>query len=353
MAEINTNECNMNKLAPVAIFVYKRADHTEELLQSLAACRLAKKTDVFIFADGQKPAENEEIRNRDAREIEEVRNLISDVRWTECFKSLTIASSDVNKGLANSVIAGVTDVINSFGKIIVLEDDLVVAQDFLEYMNAALNFFADDEGKFAVTGWSYPIKSLAGYGKDAWMFYRACSWGWGTWADRWNKVEFNPVKADFEGKLNDPEWCNKFTRGGNDLPGMLRLQLDGKRDSWAIRWNAAASDLDMMTVYPQRSRIMNNGRDGSGTHCGEAAYKQSEICDSVEDGSTVVVKGNSESEQEEGFELNIYDFSGIVPDRKLMRQAWYFESDTIDKKIRRNLRKIFVEHKVPDFIKRR
>ena len=345
MTDINNQDINNRNTAPVAVFVYKRADHTEELLQSLAACSLAKETDVFIFADGQKPVQDLEVFERDAREIKQVRSLINDSKWTECFRSLAITEAESNRGLANSIIAGVTEVVNRYGRIIVLEDDLVVARDFLQYMNAALDYFENDKDKFAITGWSYPAKSLDEYKKDAWLFYRACSWGWGTWSDRWNKVEFDPKKADFEGKLKDSAWCDKFTRGGNDLPGMLRLQLDGKRDSWAIRWNAAAADLDMMTVYPKQSRIMNNGRDGSGTHCGEAAYTQSDIQD--------LQASNQDSAATGNLRVPEYDFSNIVPDKRLMKQAWYFESDTIDKKIRRNLRKIFVEHKVPDFIKKK
>lgn len=314
----------MSDLAPIAIFVYKREEHARTMLESLSACHKACESELFIYADGPKSSE-------DIEAVYKVRELIHETRWIQGFKNVTIIESNQNKGLANSVVAGVTDIINRFGKIIVIEDDLILSKQFLVFMNQALGAFEEDKDRvFAISGWTYPLPSLGRLSKDAWAYYRACSWGWATWKDRWDKVEFDPLKAGFAEKLSNQMWCKKFSRGGSDLPGMLQMQLEGKRDSWAIRWNATASDLDMITIYPTSSNVFNNGRDGSGTHCGKLAYTQ---------------LGFDEGKEN-------YDFSEIVLDDKLVKEAWRFDSDTLDKKIRRNLRTIFVEHKVPNVIKK-
>lgn len=319
----DNSKSDISEYAPITVFVYKRADHTVNLLESLARCDGAKNSEVFIYADGAKGSEDEEA-------VKEVKNLINEPRWQEAFKSWNVFESDRNKGLANSIIAGVTEIVNRYGKIIVLEDDLVLAPQFLRYMNQSLETFKDDQRIFSAAGWTYPVPAFKKkYKKDAWLYYRASSWGWGTWADRWNRVEFDPVKADFAGKLDNPEWCAKFSRGGTDMPGMLKLQIEGKRDSWAIRWNAASVDLDMVTVYPTVSNVYNDGRDSSGTHCGVLPYTQLDF--------------------DEGKE--VYDFEGIELDDLLLKQAWKFDSETVGKKIKRNARALFVDHKVPPVIK--
>ena len=322
----NLQSANMEELkslAPIVIFVYKRADHTVNLLESLIANDLADKSDVYIYSDGAKG-------EADRGAVEEVRRLIHEAKWQQAFKSLAIREAEVNKGLANSIIAGVTEIVNKYGRIIVLEDDLVLAPQFIRYMNQCLDAFTGDPRIFAVSGWTYPVPAFKKrYKKDAWLYYRASSWGWGTWADRWNRVEFDPVKADFAGKLADPVWCEKFSRGGTDLPGMLKLQLEGKRDSWAIRWNAASVDLDMVTVYPTVSNVYNNGRDDSGTHCGALPYTQ---------------LGFAEGKEK-------YDFTGIELDELVLRQAHTFDSETIGKKFKRNFRALLVDHKVPPVIR--
>lgn len=328
-----------NSFAPIAVFVYKRENHTRKLLESLAGCRYASSSDVFIFSDGAK-------RPEDEKDVIKVRELIHENKWKDSFGSLEITEAPRNKGLANSIIGGVTDVINRYGRIIVLEDDLEVAPNFLTYMNEMLVSQKENEKVFAIAGWTYPFCKYAYKdSKDAgassivarvaggklsehtpWLFYRACSWGWATWADRWEKVEFDPVIAGFKDKLSNSEWCKRFSRGGNDLPGMLQLYLDGKIDSWAIRWNVAACDLDMMTVYPMATLLVNNGLDGSGTNCA----------------------ARDESRQESGLTAQDEVATNPVMNSSLVRKAWKYESDTLDKKIKRNLRVIFVDHKVPN-----
>ena len=138
----------MNKLSPVVLFVYNRPEHTKKTIEALQQNHLASESNLYIFSDGCKN-ENDKIR------VEKVREFIQSVKG---FKSVSITQREKNLGLANSVITGVSDVINKFGKVIVLEDDLVISPYFLQYMNKALDFYEKEEQVISIHGYIYPVK---------------------------------------------------------------------------------------------------------------------------------------------------------------------------------------------------
>ena len=245
--------------APVVIFVYNRPEHTKKTIEALAENYLAKETDVFIFSDA---AKNEKA----TANVELTRKYIESVPDKNLFKSVEIIKASKNKGLANSVISGVTEIIGKFGKVIVVEDDLVSSKDFLRYMNGALEYYKNNESIWSISGYNIPIDIPSDYNHDVYLSYRGCSWGWATWQDRWSNVDWNV--SDYNSFKSNKELRKKFNRGGRDMSNMLDLQMEGKIDSWAIRWCYAQSKLNMYTVYPVQSRIKNTGLDGSGTHSG-------------------------------------------------------------------------------------
>ena len=297
-------------LAPVVLFVYNRLDHTTRVIETLSQNVLAKETELFIFSDAAKS-------DKGLDKVNAVREYINRTDWRSGFKAVTVVQAKKNKGLAKSVIGGVTDVIKKYGKVIVIEDDLVLSPYFLNYMNGALDYYKDDEKIWSISGYSFPMKSLKNYSHDVFYSYRGCSWGWATWADRWEKVDWE-VK-DYVALMNSPERQKLFNRGGSDLVNMLRLQMEGKIDSWAIRWVYAQSKLDMYTVYPKHSYLGNGGCDGSGTHSGNNDQYSTDIQQSTEN----------------------CKFEKLDMDKAITREFWYKYSDTLDKKIKRNLKKIF------------
>lgn len=248
----------MNKqLAPVALFVYNRPEKTRAALVALENNVLASDTTLFIFSDA---AKSESQIGR----VAEVRKIIKE---TYNFNKIIIVESKVNKGLSKSIINGVSVIISKFGKIIVLEDDLVTHPRFLNFMNKALDFYFDNPKIFSVTGYNYPKKILnISYEQDIYFFYRQCSWGWATWIDRWSKVDwkmkyYKMFKGSFQRQRD-------FNKGGRDLSFLLELQWHHLIDSWAIRWNFTAYKQNAVAVYPSESLIDNTGFDGSGTHSG-------------------------------------------------------------------------------------
>ena len=170
-------------LAPIVLFVYNRLDHTQGVIETLSKNLLAKESELYVFSDAAK-SEN------GLGKVNEVREYIRDDAWHGNFKEVTIIEAEKNKGLANSVIGGVTKIIHEYGKVIVVEDDLILSPYFLNYMNDALDYYQDDEKIWSISGYSFPMKSLKKYPHDIFYSYRGCSWGWATWNDRWNLVDW-------------------------------------------------------------------------------------------------------------------------------------------------------------------
>lgn len=239
-------------LAPIALFTFKRPEHTRKTLESLALNPEFAASPLFIFCDGER-------NGAESAQVEESRKLVRD--WPHPNK--TIIERDWNWGLAKSIIDGVSKVANEFGRVIVLEDDLVTSPYFLQFMNDGLHIHEQDERVASIHGWVYPIDGLP----ETFFLKGADCWGWATWQDRWALFEPDGVKLLDELKrrhltrLFDFNDTYPFTR-------MLANQVAGKNDSWAIRWHASAFLNDKYTLYPGKSLAQNIGVDGSGTHCG-------------------------------------------------------------------------------------
>jgi hypothetical protein len=247
--------------APIVLFVYNRLVHTRQTLEALAANSLACESDLWIFSDGPKCPEV-------ARQVEEVRQYIHYFKGTGRFASVKIKEMAQNKGLAGSVIDGVTNILNVCKSVIVLEDDLVTAPDFLTFMNACLDYYNGHPGVGSISGYS-PLRTLPRcYRDDVYLVPRSCSWGWATWRDRWHRVDWKV--ADFDEFRKDRSARRQFNQCGSDRYDRLQRQVDSDINSWSIRFGYWQFRQGMCTVYPAVSRVRNIGTDGSGTHnsCG-------------------------------------------------------------------------------------
>lgn len=255
-------------LAPVSFFVYNRPFHTKQTLESLQKNIYASQTELFIFSDGPKDAEAE-------KNVREVRKYLKTISG---FKKINITKRKKNLGLANSIISGVTEIIHKFGKVIVIEDDLVFTAYFLKFMNEALGFYKDKEQIFSVSGYSYPgniFKIPANYKHDVYFFPRCSSWGWGTWENRWSKADWK--FQDAEKFVKNKKLQQKYNRTGEDKTEMMLAYLEGKIDSWATRWEYAHFINNAYSVYPTKSFLNNIGFDGTGVNCDyEKKYSYSE-----------------------------------------------------------------------------
>ncbi len=242
------------KLAPVIVFCYNRPQHLRQTLDALRRNPLAAQSDLVVFSDGPKGT-------ADVGLVQEVRALLAE---TTGFRSLEIIPPQKNKGLANSVIEGVSRMFETHESVIVLEDDMLCTPDFLDYMNTALETYRDRPDIFSVTGYAPPIVLPAHYAEDVYLAPRASSWGWGTWRNCWQKADWQVT--DFGKIKNDQAQQKKLNAGGNDLWTMLFKQQRGMIDSWAIRWILTQMQHSAYGLYPAQSKIRNIGTDGSGTN---------------------------------------------------------------------------------------
>jgi len=254
------------ELAPILLFVYNRLSHVGRTLEALAINDLASESDLFIYADNSKSIEDQE-------KVDEVRSYVRTVRG---FRSVTIVERDENYGLARSIIAGVTEVVDRFGKVIVLEDDLITAPHFLRYMNDALDFHRDEERVASVSGYSFPLgRALP---ETFLLKYTAC-WGWGTWRRGWEL--FDPSGEKLLAEIRKRGAGREFDMdGAYPYLQMLEKQCRGEVDSWAVRWHASLFLADRLMLFPGRSLVSNIGHDGSGVHCSDAVHFDVALSDS-------------------------------------------------------------------------
>ena len=243
-----------SKLAPIALFVYNRLEHTQSTVTSLQENELASESDLFVFSDGAKDQAGSEA-------VQRVRRCICGIQG---FKSVTVIERERNLGLANSVIAGITQLCNEFGRVIAMEDDLLTTSDFLTFMNQALDRYENEPRIFSVSGFNFGFNTPEHYAYDAFCFYRSSSLGWGTWKDRWERADWK--LSDYEAFCADKKQQQQFNRGGEDLCNMLALQMHGKIDSWAIRWAYTHYKQDALSLLSLRSRVFHIGSDRFATN---------------------------------------------------------------------------------------
>lgn len=241
--------------APILLFTYKRLDTLRKSVNALKENTLASESDLYVFSDAAKKEEDDQAVN-------EVREFLKTI---EGFRSVKIVIREKNFGLAKSIISGTSMVLEKHSNVIVMEDDLLTTPNFLSFMNQALERYKDDRKVFSISGYSFDLNAQnSKYEADAYFINRGWSWGWATWNDRWADVDWNVDNyIEFTGNKKAQR---AFARGGSDLNKMLREQMEGKLDSWAIRWFYHQFRIEGLTLYPVYSKVYNAGFDEFATH---------------------------------------------------------------------------------------
>jgi hypothetical protein len=216
-----------NEIAPVVLFVYNRPIHAENTILSLANNDLAQNTDLYIFSDGPKNI-------KDNEKVSEVRTIIDQYSNIEMFRSVKIIKENKNRGLAQSIIEGVSHVLEKHNQVIVLEDDLLFSNDYLLFMNNALNYYALDLSIGSVTGYNPLAKMPNDVHDDIYVTQRNCSLGWGTWKRVWYGVDWNI--NDYYSFKHDFFKRRRFNSTGMDRSSRLDNQIKKNGQSWSIRF---------------------------------------------------------------------------------------------------------------------
>jgi hypothetical protein len=240
-------------LAPVVMFAYRRPDHLRNTLTSLMRCDGFEQSPIIVYCDGARDA-NETDSVMATREL--ARNMLGD-RAEYHF-------NDVNLGLSRSVIAGVSNTVDRFGRAIVVEDDLELSPSFLNFMNQSLDRYANDERVFQVSGYMFDVPELKAVPSALFLPFTV-SWGWATWKRAWD--QFDPQATGWEALRTNKVLRRRFNLDGTyDYATMLMSQMAGLRDSWAVRWYWTVFKANGLVLFPPVSLVRNTGFDGSGTH---------------------------------------------------------------------------------------
>lgn len=253
---INQQKSSISNFAPIVLFVYNRPWHTQQTVEALLKNECAKQSDLIIYSDAPK---NDQVHSQ----VQEVRNYLKTISG---FKSIKIIEREDNWGLAKSIITGVTEIVNQFGKIIVLEDDIVTSPAFLNFMNQALDFYQNESKVWHISGWNYPI-DIRGLG-DTFLWRAMNCWGWATWANRWAHFEKSP-QALIQNWTDEQKY--HFDLDGSCVFWhQVTANAKGKINTWAIFWYASIYKKNGLCLNPTQTYVDNIGNDGSGVHCGNS-----------------------------------------------------------------------------------
>jgi hypothetical protein len=250
------------KTTPLAVFLYNRPDHARRMLNSLAGCDRLDECDVYLYCDSPSSVDH-------AHQVKAVRDLAQE--WGRLHGARIIERTE-NLGLASSVVGGVTDLCAKYGRVIVVEDDLVLHPAFIHFMLSALDRYQDDDLVAQVSGFMFPVKQATS--PDVFFLPYISSWGWATWQRAWGLFDWNPDVS----LLKDPYIKNRFNHNGvTDHAQMLEDRLSGKNQSWAVLFYWAIFKKEKLVLFPRVSLVENIGFDGSGVHYSSRTSMSSKI----------------------------------------------------------------------------
>jgi hypothetical protein len=245
-----TSRGTPNERAPIALFAYCRPDHLAKTVAALRANPEAKNSILYVFSDAAKDVSA-------AEGVQQVRELLQRV---DGFAKIELVVHSQNLGLARNITEGVSAVLAKHDAVIVVEDDVVASPFFLGFMNNALAFYRDEGRVGSISGFSYPVAA-----PETFFIRGADCWGWATWRDRW--CHYSPDGSKLLAQLNERGLADAFDlEGAMAYTQMLKDQIAGRNDSWAVRWHASCFLRDLLILYPGKTLVHNSGNDGSGTH---------------------------------------------------------------------------------------
>lgn len=253
----------METMAPIVLFTYNRLQHTEICVEALKKNLYADRSDLYVYSDAAKDAS-------DSVAVDQVRKYLYTISG---FNSVHILEREKNVGLARNIIDGVTDIVNRYGRIIVLEDDLVTAPYFLKFMNEALEMYKNEKRVCHIHACDFVRDDSL---PETFLIKWTGSWGWATWDRAWKN--FNPDGRELLSQIEERNLCKTFDLGYH-FTRMLKEQIAGKNNSWAIRWNASLFVKDLLSLNVGKSLVKNIGFDGSGTHCGNSNLYDNTVYD--------------------------------------------------------------------------
>jgi len=256
---------------PIALFAYNRPSHVDRALASLSRCSRLDECRIYIHCDGPRKPENLEA-------VEAVRKVVR--KWAGLLGA-EVAEHAENRGLDPSIVSTVSELCSAYGSVIVLEDDLVVSPDFLDYMLEGLYRYRHVDRVYQISGYMAPVKTPAK--PDALFLPFTNSWGWAVWERAWQAFDWDcPGYVDL---LSDPVERKRFDLNGSfPFADLLRKCMQDPRGPWDLRYYYAVFRREALVLYPRQSLVWNGGFDGTGMHCLSTHYYKEPAVESFSSG---------------------------------------------------------------------
>lgn len=297
------------KYAPICLFTYNRLEELKRTVFALQTNYLANQSALYIFSDGWK-------NSSDKVEVLAVRSFLYQIKG---FKKVSIFEAPENRGLAVSITKGVSEVCKKYGRVIVLEDDILTSKGFLVFMNQALDYYYHDEEVFQVSGFMFPINSE---GLPDTFFYQANScWGWATWQRSWENFTDKTTFLFEQLQKKNIDWKNFNAMQGNEYKKQLIRNLKGNLSTWAVKWHAIIKINNGKVIHPKTSFVLNIGFSGNGENCS---------------------KGDSVGSINDNLQLDVSHAATFDNNSALLRLKKYFKKYySLTQKMKRKVKKYF------------
>lgn len=239
---------------PVLVFGYNRSLELSRVLKSLEAQVDHERFDVYVFLDGHR-------NHSDEYAVKEVYDACRN--FDKLIKS--ISTEPRNIGLRNNILKGIDYIKNDYDSFIVLEDDIVLADEALLYMHTMLERYKDSVTIGHVNLWNFPFINV----RLPYISWHMHCWGWGSWTNLWkNSVEDELlVKPSMSSKLLISKFFSTthYSHFYGNVVGIKR--------TWAVLWMMRLVRLRLLSVSPPFSLAENIGL-ASGDNVEYMDYKQ-------------------------------------------------------------------------------
>lgn len=246
----------MDTLAPIGVITYSRINHLKQTIEALQKNILAKESELYIFSDAPQKG--------DEGIVAKVREYIHTING---FKEVHIVERKTNGRVANGR-GGIKQLLDEYGRTIFMEDDIVTAPGFLQFMNDGLEFYKHDDRILSITGYCPPFKIPKECKEEVFILQRFSAWGFSTWKEKFNPFGFELKQHGIDGFLKDKQAIRNFQANGEDMYQMLLLEYNNGIDALDVKLMYYEYKYNMYTLFPSKSLVQNIGHDGSGVHCG-------------------------------------------------------------------------------------
>ena len=244
----------MSEFAPISIATYSRLEHLIKTIDSLKLNSLASKSVLYIFSDAPRAGHE--------KSVSELRDYIKTI---EGFLEVRLVMQETNN-MKKNIRESFEIPLSEYGRIIWMEDDNIVSENFLDFMNDALEFYKDDERVVSIAGHS-KFLNVPEVNGDIFKLNSFHAWGVGYWSRSLASLKEITLEI-FSRDISDREMIKKLER----LPDTMLYcyipsQIYGLFDAGDVKYHYWMTKNNLFSIYPSETLVRNIGCDGSGFHC--------------------------------------------------------------------------------------